>query len=234
MLPQTMVFSADGSEVFGLVSRENLSGVYFFASTVSAPTPTSSAMTLSNIKTGHKDTAVVKIAGGARVPVAFTLNSDNKTRSLGTAMTNASGVARKTFVPTYGGKLTATFEGSTSLLPSSTTKKFTVTSKTSVRLVGPHKTRHGIAFYSSYRKIGILFTTSPPEPTRPTKTDIEAFRHGAWHIAAKLTGSENKHGLLVYFSGPPPSHLKFKVRLIVPSDSLTRGSSATSKVFELT
>jgi YVTN family beta-propeller protein len=230
MLPRTLVFSPTGAQLYGLVVRGNASGIFFFHSAI-APAASHIKVTVAKVGPGKKHTAVATLTG-AHGAITFTMTDNGTSKNLGTANTNSHGVARMTFTGRYDGTVTASFEGSPSLFPASATTKFSVASKTTSRLVGPHTTRHGVAMYASYKDINVLFKTTPPEVSRSTKTDFEELRGGHWRIMQRLSGDENQYGLRVFFKSAP-SRVKLRVRLIVAGDSLSRGSHATSKVFEV-
>jgi YVTN family beta-propeller protein len=231
MDPQTLVFSPSGTQVYGLVTRENTNGLFFFDSAV-APKTSAVKVSVPNVGFGRDHTATARVTGAPGAPVTFTLTDNGTTRDLGTVDANRHGVARKVFAGTYNGTVSASFEGSAAKYPATAKAKFTVASKTSSRLVGPHTTRHGVAFYSSYKDVNILFSTTPKQALRATRTDFEELLGGHWRIVGRLSKDENQAGLRVYFKSAP-SNVEIRVHLIVPADSLSRGSAATSKVFEI-
>jgi hypothetical protein len=123
--------------------------------------------------------------------------------------------------------------GSDSSLPATTTGKFTSGSKTTARLQGAYRKRHGITYFKSYKKVGAVFTTSPSEASRAVVAHLlQRFRHGHWHSVQKLTGAENSNGARVYLTSAP-KHVRMRVELKAKADQFSRGSSATTSTFEI-
>lgn len=232
MIPQTMTFSADGTHVYGLVVRENLSGIYFFASTI-APTKSSISMEIPTVHGyGKKRTVVALVPGTSGLPVTFTLTEAGVHLSAGTVNTK-SGVARRTFKPVYNGTMTASVLGTASTYPSSTSAKYVVDSKTVVSFRGKHTMRHGIAIFKKFKQIRVLFRTLPPVVGRQTTNKLEAWHKGRWYVVGGGSAPEGGGGLLIHLENKPPKRLLLRIHLVAKTDSFSRGSSATSKSFEL-
>ncbi|HTW19173.1 MAG TPA: hypothetical protein VME70_03050 [Mycobacteriales bacterium] len=232
VIPQTLTFSSDGSHVYGLVVRQGLPGIYFFSSTI-APKKTAVSIEIPAVHSYRKDRTVVALVPGSNgVPVNFTMTEAGQLVSAGVVDTR-SGVARLTFQPFYSGSVTAIVPGTASTYPSSVSAKYVVYSKTVVRFTGKHTMHHGIAVYRKFRQIGVEFTTLPLLGGRPASYKVQAWHKGRWYTVAVGTASEPLGGLNIYPSARPPKHLLLRIHLVAKSTSYSRGSSATSKRFEL-
>ena len=228
--PGTLTFSSDGTRVYGLVKRENLSGQYLFASSLT-PTHTSITVKAPNVKPGKPLTAKSVVSGAPRATVSYSLTNDHyASRSEGSATASSSGVAVKSFHSATNGTIRATFLGSATQLPSSAASKFTVGSITRSRLVGFFKRHHGVAYYRSYKKVSVLFRTTPAEAQRANVGWIEQKRGRHWYVVGHVKGFENQYGARVYLKNNPGS-LELRVKIKAASDSVSRGSTATSKPF---
>jgi hypothetical protein len=229
MIPQTLTFSSDGSHVFGLVERENTTGIFLFDSTVN-PQRTSTTVKVPSVGPGKSHTAIATVKGEPGATVTFTLTESGVPKSLGSATTNSKGIAKKTFAANYDGQVTASVAGGPGVLPSQRTAAFTVKSKTVARIIGPHTKRHGVRVYTSYKHFGVLFKTTPPEASRANKATIQRKVGPRWVVVARLTGYSDHIGAVVYFKTKPRAG-EYRASLTVATDSMTRGSSATSKPF---
>jgi YVTN family beta-propeller protein len=233
LLPQTLTFSADGSSVYGVVDRENTPGLFLFRSSIAPTKGDAVSISVPNVAPGKRQTATIKVHGGGHATVGVDATSAGGAASLGTFMTNSKGVAHVVFRAPYSGTVTAGVAGSSTQLPSEGTAKFTVGSKTKVRLVGAYRKFHGITYFKSYKKVNAIFQTTPPEATRPIVARlIVRDIHGHWRHGPKLKAAENSAGVRIFLTAAPRL-AEMKVRLKVRGDSYSRGSTATTKLFEI-
>jgi hypothetical protein len=233
VLPQTLAFAADGSSVFGIVSRENTDGLFLFRSAVSPSKGPSVSVKVPNVAPGKKQVATVTVPGASHAVVGLDVSINGGTASMGTVTTNAHGVAHKTFRAPYSGTLTAAYSGSSTRLPSQKTARYSVGSKTHVRLVGAYRKFHGITYFKSYKKVNAIFHTTPPEATRRIVARlIVRDIHGHWRHGPRLKAEENSVGVRIFLTAAPRV-VEMKVRLKARGDKLSRGSSATTKLFEI-
>jgi YVTN family beta-propeller protein len=230
--PQTLTFSANGSMVYGLVSGLNNSdGLHLFSSAVAPSAGPAISVKVPNVAPGKNQAATITVHGVSRAEVGLTGTSAGSSASLGTVTTNAHGVGHLPFRAPYSGTITAAYLGSATRLPSKTTTRFTVGSKTTVRFVGSYRKWHGITYFKSYKKINVIFRTTPPVQPRAVKVELfvrgnSGWRHH-WHHA-----TEGAKGLRVFFHSAP-KYTEMKARVKVPGDRFSRGSTATSKIFEI-
>lgn len=228
--PGTLTFSSDGSRVYSLVKRENLSGLYLFATSL-APTHTTISVKAPNVKHGKPLTARSVVSGAPRATIGYALtNFTNTNRSEGSATSTSTGIASRSFHASSNGTIRATFLGSSTQLPSTATSKFTVGSITRSRLVGGFKKRRGVTYFRSWKKVSVLFRTTPAEQRRANVGWIEQKRGRHWYVVGHVKGYENQYGARIYFKGNPGS-LEMRVKFKAESDSFSRGSTKTSKPF---
>jgi hypothetical protein len=228
--PGTLTFSSDGSRVYGLVMHGDSNGLFLFASSLS-PTATRISVMAPNVKPGKPLTARSVVSGVSHGAVSFAVTAVNSTtRSVGSATSTSSGIATKSFHSSSNGTIRATFLGSATQLPSTATSRFTVGSVTRSRLVGYYKKHRGIAYFRSYKKVNVVFRTTPAEQQRAGIAWIEQKRGRHWYVLNHITGFENQYGAKVVFKGNQGA-LELRVKFKAKSDAFSRGSTAISKPF---
>jgi hypothetical protein len=229
LLPNTLTFSANSAEVFGLASFQGLTGVYLFASDLH-PSATHISVTVAKVAAGRK--LPVKVSGtpGTHVTLTATVAGTTTPRTVKSLTLPSSGHAKLTFASKFSGKLVATIAGDAAHLPSTAHANYTVGSHSVAKVLGGHKS-HGVTYYTQLSQVQVLLTTTPKSDTEYSAT-TQAFRNGHWASFPKLTGNESNGRGGVYFSSMN-TNVRYRVKFSVPNSSFNRGSHATSGVFEL-
>jgi WD40 repeat protein len=228
MLADTLTFSANSSEVFGLASFQGVSGVYLFASDLH-PTASHLSVKVSKVAAGRKLPVTLTGSAGARVALTAT-QSGLTPRSVGTVTLPASGRATLTFSSKYSGTLTASFPGNAAQLPSSTHAAYSVASKSKAHPLGG-KTRHHVTYYTKLRQVRIKLTTTPGADAAWSGTP-QARVHGRWVSGHTVRAHEVDGRGGVYFK-KMSKNVKYRVKFTVSKSAFSRGSHVTSAEFEL-
>jgi YVTN family beta-propeller protein len=231
LLEGTLTFSTDGTRLYGLVSRENTPGLFLFVSGLS-PRPTKISVKAPNVAPGRKLTATSVVSGVPKARVSFLRTAAGAGTLVGSAVSTSRGVATKRFRSPSDGTITAAFLGSATQLPATATRKFSIGSVTRSRLVGAYKVRHGVTFFRSYKKVNVLFRTTPPEASRHVTVTLYRRRSGHWHKIQRLHGLENDNGGRVFLKSGA-KHVELRVHIAAATDTISRSSSVTSKPFEI-
>jgi hypothetical protein len=228
LLANTLTFSADSSEVFGLASFMGLSGVYLFASDLH-PAASHVSLKVSRTSAGHALPVTVVGPAGARVILSAQTESSTS-HSVGSVTLPASGRATVHFKSTFSGTLTARIDGSASRLPTSAHVAYTVGSRSRATILGGHR-HHGVIYYRNLKQVRVLLTTTPASDPAYAGT-VQVKIHGHWISEPTLRTNEVNGRGGIYFKSMH-INLKYRIKFTVSASSASRGSHAMSGVFEL-
>jgi hypothetical protein len=231
ILPGSLTFSPDGSNVYGLVHQAASNGVALFASSITTST-TSDQLTIKNATFGHSVTASMRLSG--RGQVVFKATSNGAMTQLGTAATDSNGVAKVTFKSTYGGSVQAIFEGSTTNYPVAAKQPFKIAAKTQLTLSGSYAKRHGLQLFRHAGKVRIVGAVLPAIDNRRVTGSVEDRHHGKWHSLGTLVAHVGKKGIVRFGLPFSVSHVPERVTLTFAGDARNAKSQTKSPRFEIT
>jgi hypothetical protein len=228
MLPGSITFSPDSTEVFGVGSFAPEPGLYLFASDIH-PTASHVAVKVPEVPAGHK--LVATVTGSAGEHVALTAQATGgSAHSVGSVTVPSSGHTTFTFSSTFSGTLTATINGDAGHFPATAKTTYSVGSRSHATDLGGRK-HHHVTYYTRLSQVRILLTTTPAGDATYSATPQELIgRH--WRTGKTYTFHEvNGHGG-VYFK-EMQDNVRTRVKFVVKAGSASRGSHVTSGVFVL-
>lgn len=230
-LPGSLTFSADGTDVYGLVSAPFSAYPLLFASAVNTAA-TSLHLSVKSSTAGHPVavSATLSTAG----TVVFKGVSNGVTTVLGTVATNGKGVAALKFRSPFGGTVHAVFYGNLTNYPAKAQQSYKIASKTTLKLTGSYVTHHGVRLFRSTKDVRLLGTVTPAVLGRAVKATLEYRHNGKWRRVGTLDDSLHKNGTVKFRLGASASHTLTRVELRFRGDRLNTGSLGFSPTFEIT
>lgn len=228
MIPNTLSFSANSAEVFGLASFLGLNGIYLFASDLH-PIVSHVSVKVGKVPAGHK--LPVTLTGTPHARVALTLIIPGVLpRTLPAVTLSSSGRAKLKFSSRIDGVLDAAVAGDAGHLPAKAHAKYTVGSRSVAKILGGHKS-HGVTYYTKLSQVRVRLRTTPKSDTEYFVI-TQAYRNGHWASFPKLIGNEVNGEGGVYFSSMNRD-VKYRVKFRVPTSESNRSSHVMSGEFEL-
>jgi YVTN family beta-propeller protein len=229
-LPGTVAFSADGSEVFGLVSAPFSKVPLLFTSGLS-PSATTMHLAVKSTNAMRPVSATATMSG--RGTVVFRGTSNGKSALLGSVATNAKGVATLRFRSPFDGTVHAVFYGSLTRYPASAQKSFKIASKTTLKMSGFFANRHGVRWFHSTKDVRLLGTVTPAVDGRGVRAQLQYYIRGKWRVVGTLDDSLMKNGTVKFRLGGSASRTLTRIELKFRGDRLNTGSVAFSPRFEI-
>jgi hypothetical protein len=228
MLPNTLTFSANSSEVFGLASFVGLTGIYLFASDLH-PIVSHVSVKVGKVPAGHKLPVTLTGTPHARVTLTAIIPGVLP-HHLPAVTLPSSGHAKLKFTSRIDGVLDVAVAGDAGHLPAKAHAKYTVGSRSVAKILGGHKS-HGVTYYTKLSQVRVRLRTTPKSDTEYFVI-TQAFRNGHWASFPKLSGNEVNGQGGVYFTSMNRD-VKYRVKFRVPTSEANRGSHVMSGEFEL-
>ncbi|HTW19386.1 MAG TPA: hypothetical protein VME70_04135 [Mycobacteriales bacterium] len=231
LLPGTLTFSSDGSEVFGLVSPTSGTKAYLFSSTLD-PKKTSLHLSLKRLTSSHQVIATAHLSSPGTV--VFKQRVAGHTYDVGVGNTGPGGQLSIKFGAPYSALVAAEFEGSPSRYPSDAQKSFTMPSRARLKLSGYYAVSHGVRLFHSRKKVRFTASVLPVVINRPVTFDLQFLHNGKWRVVGTASDVLNKHGMFKLRLGPTATNQVQRVKLIFKGDKFNPASHAYSPPLEIT
>jgi WD40 repeat protein len=229
MIPNTLTFSSNSSEVFGLAQFVGLTGIYLFASDLH-PADSRVSIKVAKVPAGHKLPVTLTGTPGASVTLTATVGGVLPARKVATKTLPSSGHVKLKLSLKFDGILYAAVIGDAAHLPAKAHTKYTVGSRSVAKTLGGHRS-HGVTLYTKLSQVRVELKTTPKSSTEYfVKT--QAWRNGHWSSFPTLSGNEVNGRGGVYFSSMNKNVI-YRVKFRVPTSDISRGSHVTSGEFEL-